>query len=56
MELRHGHFERVAVDEAHEAQLLGRRNELPCRRNRAVRTDHAQQAFVMRGACACAPR
>ena len=50
VELRHRHFERVAVDEAYEAQLLGRRNEL-ARRGDACRpcAHHAQQTFVMLG-------
>jgi uncharacterized protein (DUF2336 family) len=49
MQLRDRHFERMAVDEAHEAQLLRGRNELAGGRDRAVGADHAQQAFVMHG-------
>ena len=49
VKLRHRHFQRAAVDQMDEAELLGGGDELARGRDRAVLAPHAQQAFVMHG-------
>ena len=49
MKGRHRHFQRMAIDKAHQPQLFGGGNELARTRDGAVGPGHAQQTFVMNG-------
>ena len=49
IKLRHGHLERPAIDETHEAERFGGGNELACGRDRTVIALEPQQAFVVLG-------